>query len=218
MGMFATVRIDNSIELPHFPEELDRDKMGWQSKQGLDVYGGPYRVTGDGRLEKRQTSYRDKTDDEKRREAEKWGCDSWEEYIQLYEESDESMWPDELDWDEDEDGYGDTPPTISPREQTVDEEWWGDQSFHGTFEVHEVIRRDPISYNVMEDPVSGEEVKRPEEYALDVFVEYELRFNRGDLTDVVFMGERGCRTDDPIGDALDKIEEWRDWKEAQDDA
>jgi hypothetical protein len=214
--MFASVTIDNSIELPYFPEELDRDKMGWQSKRGLDVYGGPYRVTSDGRLEKKQTSYRDKTDGEKQAEAEKWGCDSWDEYVQLYEESDSGLtFPDELDWDEDENGYGDTPPIWRP-EQTVDEEWWGDQSFHGTFEVHEVIKRDPISYNVMEDPVSGEEVKRPEEHALDTFFEYELRFKKGDLTDVVFMGERHCR-DDPIGDALDAIEEWRDWRQENPD-
>jgi len=51
MGMFATVYVDESIDLPHFPEELESD-CSWQSKQGLDVYDGPYRITADGRLEK----------------------------------------------------------------------------------------------------------------------------------------------------------------------
>jgi hypothetical protein len=160
-------------------------------------------------LEKRQTSYRDKTDEEKQAEAEKWGCDSWDEYVQLYEESDSGLtFPDELDWDEDEDGYEDTPPSLSPSEQIFDEQWWADLSFHGTFEIHEYVRRDPIEWKTIG------EVERPEEYALELFIEYELHYNQGDLTDISFMGEHHC-SDNPVDDALDKIKAWRQWRDEQ---
>jgi hypothetical protein len=189
--MFAKVQIDNEIELPHFPEEIDRDDMAWQSKQGLDVYSGPYRITADGRCEKKRFSSRDKTDEEKQAEAERWGFDSWEEMEQVYDEDDsDSIYPNGVDYDLDEDGYEETPPLFLS-EQTTDEEWWADISYHGTFEFHQLIKRD---------------------HALEVFLEYEARFDKGDLTDVVFMGERHTNTDDPIGKALDKIEEWREWK------
>lgn len=212
-GMFATVTVDSSIELPHFPEEIERENAGWQSKQGLDVYSGPYRVTSDGRLEKKRESYRDKTVEEKQAEAEKWGCDSWKEYVQLYEEKDGPLCPDELDWDKEEDGYEDSPPSIGPSEQVIDEVWWGDQSFHGTFEIHEILKRDPTSVEELAAPDGGT-IERPSEYALDVFLEYELYFTEGDLTDVVFMGERYC-SDEPVESALEKIEEWREWKEGE---
>jgi len=211
-GMFARVTVSNEIGLPHFPEEIDRNDMSWQSKQGLDVYAGPYRITADGRLEQKQTSYRDKTADEKRREASKWGFDSWDEYVQCYEECDSMLVPDAVDWDADVDGYDDSPPTMSPTEKTIDEEWWADISYHGTFEFHQALRRDPVAFEEMEKS-DGEIIERPTEHALDVFLEYEARFNKGDLTDLVFMGERGSTSDDPIGDALDKIEEWQEWRD-----
>jgi len=210
MGLFATVLVDESIELPHFPEELERNRS-WQSKQGLDVHDGPYRITEDGRLEKKQQLYRDKTDQEKQSEAEKWGFDSWEEYVQAYEESDELI-PDVIDWDINDEEIEVSPPTVIPREKTLDEEWWGDQSFHGTFEFHGSLNRDPISYEVFED-VSGETMERPDEYALDVYVEYEARFTKGELTDIVFMGSRGLDEADPIEHAVKQVEEWREWKE-----
>jgi hypothetical protein len=213
MGMFATVYVDESIDLPHFPEELERDRA-WQSKQGLDVRDGPYRITADGRLEKKQQTYRSKSDEEKQAEAEKWGYDSWDEYVKAYDEAENIDYPEDIDWDKDDDGYEDAPPTIFPREQTLDEEWWGDQSFHGTFEFHELLKKDPTSYEVFED-VDGETVETPEEYALDVYVEYEARFSKGDLQDLVFMGSRGFTGDNPIRHALEQIEEWREWRESK---
>lgn len=218
MGMFATIRVDNEIELPHFPEEIDRDNRSWQSKRGLDVYG-PYRITADGRLEKKQKSYIDKTDEEKQAEAEKWGFDSWDEYVQAYEDADiadEGMVPDAVDGELTFDDDSENPPTIAPREQKLDEEWWGDQSFHGTFEFHQAIREDPTTFKEVEKATTGETIERPDEYALNVFIEYEARFRKGDLTDLVFMGTRGHTSiDDPIGHALEQIEEWREWKEEQ---
>jgi hypothetical protein len=222
-GMFTDVSVSEQIDLPHFPEEIDRSNMSWQSKQGLDVYGGPYRITADGRLEQKQTSYRDKTADEKQQEAQKWGFDSWDAYVQAYDEHefDEDMVPPSVDWDPDEDGFDDMPPTFGkPREETVDETWWGDTSFHGTFEFHQIIREDPIEFETMEDFTgnneSWESVERPSEYALNVYLEYEARFTRGDLDEIVFMGKRGSGSDDPVASAIEEIEEWQEWKEEND--
>ena len=213
MGMFAEIRVDNEIELPHFPEEIDRDDMSWQSKQGLNVYDGPYRITADGRLEQKKVSHRDKTDEEKAEEAAKWGFDSWENMKRVYEESKDGIYPDEVDYDPDEDE--DHPPIV-PKEQTTDETWWADISHHGTFEFHKSLRRNPTEFKELETPTTGT-IERPTDYALEVFLEYEARFRQGDLTDLVFMGERHTSVDDPIGEALDKIEEWREWKESQDE-
>ena len=215
MGMFATIRVDNEIELPHFPEEIDRDDMAWQSKQGLDVYSGPYRITAEGRLEQKKVSHRDKTDEEKAEEAAKWGFDSWDEIKQVYDEADGMLYPDEIEYDADENGYEDSPP-LSLSERTTDETWWADISHHGTFEFHQPIREDPTTFKEVEKATTGETIERPDEYALNVFIEYEARFRKGDLTDLVFMGTRGHTSiDDPIGHALEQIEEWREWKEEQ---
>lgn len=212
MGVFATVYVDNSIDLPHFPEEIDREGMSWQSKQGLDVYAGPYRITADGRLEQKKESYREKTAEEKQAEAEKWGFDSWDEYVQAYEDSEKTLYPDAVDYDPDDDSIEDHPPFF-PSEETVDETWWADISHHGTFEFHQVIKRDPTDTEVIEGP--NGEVERPTNYALNAFLEYEARFNKGDLDGIVFMGSRASPSDDPIGEALDKIEEWREWRNSQ---
>ena len=209
MGVFARVRVDNSIDLPHFPEELDRTDMVWQSKRGVPVHGGPYRVTSDGRLEQHQTSYREKTAEEKQNEAEKWGFDSWDEYVQAYEDGD-GMIPDVIDYDLDED---DEYPPVYPSEKVVDETWWADYNMHGTFEFHQSIKRDPIEYEEITDPLGEEKsLERPSEYALSVYLEYEARFTKGDLDEIVFMGSRMGYADDPVEYALEQIAEWREWK------
>lgn len=218
MGMFCKVTVDNSIELPHFPDEIDREGMTWQSKRGLDVYGGPYRITEDGRLERKEESYRDKTDEEKQAEAEKWGFDSWEEYCQSYDEADindEGMVPDAVDGEITFDDDTENPPTLTPRERTLEETWWADHNQHGTFEFHQVLKRDPVEFETVTGPNGEETIERPAEHALDVFLEYEARFDKGDLQRIVFMGTRQGYEDDPIGHALDKIEEWQEWKESQ---
>jgi len=211
MSMFATVYVDNSIDLPYFPEEIDRTDMQWQSKQGLDVYGGPYRITEDGRLEEKEKKYREKTDSEKQAEAEKWGFDSWEEYYRAYEECESSIVPRSVDWDADECGaYDDeAPPTILPDEQTLASESWEDINQHGTFEFHQLLRRDPIEFEQI-----GDSVERPSEYGLEVYVEYEARFTGGDLDEIIFMGSRGQESgEEAVEFAVEQVEEWREWKE-----
>jgi len=218
MGQFASIRVSNEIDLPHFPTEVDRNEMGWQSKQGLDVYGGPYRITSDARLEQEQITRREKTDEEKQREAEKWGFDSWSEYREAYENhnlgsEDAGLYPPEVDYNPDESkSDDDRPPVFSVSKKTVDEVWWSDMSFHGTFEFHDILRRDPISYEAFTDDSGNVIHEKPEEYALDVYLQYEARFTRGTLDKIVFIGERMTDLDDPQEAALKKIEEWKEWK------
>lgn len=204
MGMYATIHIDNRVELPHFPRSIDRDDMKWQSKRGLDVYGGPYRITSEGRLERKQTSRRDKTEDEKQEEAERWGFSSWEEYVSSYENMDDGrVFPSEINYDRDSDEH--TPPTFSPSETTVDEVWWADHNMHGTFEFHRSIKAEPVEYEKTVN-AQGEEVQRPSEYELDVYLQYEARFTRGDLDQIVFMGERSG--EDSVEETASKLREW----------
>lgn len=197
MGMFARVDIHNSIELPHFPDRVDREGMSWQSKQGLDRYGLPYRVTEDRRLEQKQEEYREKTDEEKQSEAEKWGFDSWEEYNNSYEES-EGLYPESIDRDE----YDEEPP-VSPREKTLDNEFWHDINHHGTFEMHQHIRANPQS---TEPFIEGADYEIPSDYELDVFLSYEVTFNRGDLKNIKFIGER--INDRDLDETIELLEEF----------
>jgi hypothetical protein len=117
MGIFATVEIGGDVELPHFPESLDHTTRWWQSKRGLDLYEqGPYKITKDGRLLLKQRTYREKTDEEKQAEAEKWGLDSWDSFVTCYEESGGMLIPDEV--------------------------YWSDQDYHGAFEAHASGKRE----------------------------------------------------------------------------
>lgn len=185
MSMFARVEIDNSIELPHFPDRVDRENMSWQSKQGLDRYAGPYRVTSEGRLEQKQEEYRKKTDEEKQSESEKWGFDSWEEYTTAYEEYDEGLYPDSVDT-ESNDEY----PPVFPKQKTLENEFWHDVNHNGTFEIHQIIRENPQDTEVIGADRLEEPFERPCDYELDVFLSYEITFDKGDLQEVKFMGER----------------------------
>jgi len=220
--MFSTIRVSNDINLPHFPDEVDRDEMSWQSKQGLDVYGGPYRITADGRLEQEQRTRREKTDEEKQREAEKWGFDSWSEYKEAYENhnlgnEDAGLYPPEVDYNPEESNPNDDrPPVFFPGEEKVDEVFWEDISFHGTFEFHNILRKDPTSYEAFTDDDGDVIHEKPEEYALDVFLQYEARFTRGNLDEIVFLGERMSDSDEPRETALNKIEEWKGWRKEND--
>lgn len=191
MGMFASIRLEDGVELPHFPDSLDTDR-GWQSKQGLDVYDGPYRITSDGRLEKKYESYREKTDTEKLDEAERWGFDSWEAYLDAYDSMEENsggLIPDEIDYDFETDD-GAPPPAIRPKEQVKDDSWWGDCNYHGTFEFHDIVRENPVE---MEERDGAPD--KVTEWELDVYVEYEARFTKGELDEIVLIGDRGHDSD-----------------------
>lgn len=191
--MFAHVRINESIELPYFPEQLDHTNYDWQSKRGVNVYNGPHRLTENGKLERQETIFREKTEEEKREEAEKWGFNSWEEYTAVYDSenwdiNEDGIVPDEVDWDSNKDNNDDMPPTfVGPSEKIVDERIWLDCNKHGNVEFHAYIK----------------------EGSLDILVGYEARFNRGDLEDVMFLGCRNCKSDDPVEHAVQQIEEWR---------
>lgn len=203
MGMYATVYVDESIDLSHYPEELDRGRS-WQSKRGVNRYGGPYRITEDGRLEERLIERRDKKDSEKRQEAQKWGFDNWESYIQAYEERDEPFrHPEEVEYDPEKDN--DKPPRIYPEETVVSDKYWKDVNKHGSFEFHSSIKADPI-----EETKEGPE--KNIEYKLEVYMQYEARFTDGDLDEIVFLGERFSDDKDPVESALEKIEQWREYR------
>lgn len=207
MGMFATIHIDNSIGLPYLPNEINRDSITWQSKQGIDRYGGPYRITADGRLETKQISKRDKTDNEKQIEAEKWGYDSWEDYTDAYESKD-GMYPEDINQHDDE-----SPPTF-PSPTTTDEVWWEDIEYDGIFEFHGSIMEDPIEWEEIRHPTDEEKThQRPTEYAFKVFYQYEARFTDGDLDEIVCLGKRGGGSDNSIESIQNDIEEWREWKQ-----
>jgi hypothetical protein len=207
--MFTTVEVPQEVELPHWPDEL-KQPVSWQSKRGLDRYSGPYRITEDGRLEKRQVTHREKTDEEKQAEAKKWGYNSWQAYYDAYEELDGDLYPYRVKMTDTV--LDESPPTV-PGEQTVDEEWWGDCSMHGTFEFHQYIKRDPQDVEVIESPIdSGEPYEHPTDYKLEVYLQYEAQFTRGDLDKIVFQGERGFHEgDDPVESAKEKLNEWREW-------
>ena len=201
--MFATVYVDEETNLPHFPEAINGTDMSWQCKQGLDVYSGPYKITAKGRLQRKEQSHREKTGDEKQAEAEKWGFDTWESYVNAYEEFEDGLYPTEVEYDEDNDD--ERPPSIMPTQTVVDETWWADHNVHGTFEFHQVLRQNPIEYETVVKP-DGEEVKEPSEYELDVYLQYEARFTQGNLDEIVFMGER--MGDKSIEETIEEIEEW----------
>lgn len=146
MGVYATVEIESGVDIPDFPG--DPQEADWQSKIGVDPYNGPYRITDDGRLLRQQETRREKTDEEKREEAAEYGFDTWADYKEAVEAVDifESM----------DNGW---PPFV--REQTVDEEWWGDHNQHGTVRFR--TRHDGVRYA------------------------YEARFTKGDLDDIVLI-------------------------------
>lgn len=182
MGMFDTIKISEDVELPHFPESLDKTNIDWQSKRGLSAIGDTYRITSDGRLERKERDRREKTTAEKQAEAAKWGYKSWDKYVEAYDYIHEtgSMYPEEIDYDPDEDGYEDMPPTFRPSESKVASTYWADHDMHGSFEFHSYINEDR-----------------------EVFPMYEARFFKGDLEDIVLLGGRG---EDSLEETIEKME------------
>lgn len=197
MGLYATVYVDSDVDLPHFPRDVDREGFGWMSKQGLNPYSGPYRITSEGRLEKEQTTRREKTEQEKQEEASKWGFESWDEYVDAYEDMKEgNMLPEAIDVDK----HDEYPPTFFPREKTEDETWWSDCNMHGTFEFHKRVEiEDDFKRVVFTD-------EEPEE--LDLYLQYEARYTKGSLNDIVFIGERASERSRQ--ETIDIIENWNE--------
>lgn len=157
MGVFDTIHIESGVDWPD-DCPLEPDEQTWQSKTLGNPSMQSYKITSEGRLLRLERSSRPKTESEKQREATKWGFDSWEQYVEAYDECD-GLIPDSINHDD----MDETPPVARPIEQTIDEEWWEDHNMHGTFEFHH-------------SEVWGESY-----YSL------EARFTKGDLDDIVLL-------------------------------
>lgn len=214
MGLFDNVRVEEGVDLPHLPDSIDATEIGWQTKSFSNMMD-TYKITADGRLTLKEQSYRDKTDEEKQAEAEKWGFDSWEAYTAVYDEYDvneEGLVPDAVEGELtfDEDGDNDNPPTLLTREQILHDEWWADQNMHGSFQFYSSLKRDPIEYETREDlegevmtDDDGEPVEFPSAYALDVFVAYEARFTEGELDEIILVSRHDDREE-----VIEQLEEY----------
>lgn len=156
MGLFDTVLVDESLELPDYPESSHGD-IRWQSKDIRAPTMDTYRITSDGRLEMKEMTFRDMTDEERM------------EYMDEHAPKDYDSWE---EWSDDDDTLGPLPSW----DQTVDEEWWADQNYHGSFEFHHVLREDPQGYN---------EIGGPTDYATKEYWSFEARFTKGDLDEIV---------------------------------
>lgn len=126
MGLFDNIVVEDNEMLPEYEGPED---PGWQTKTVEQPHMTTYRITEDGRLERKEQDYREKTDEEKAEEAEEHGFDSWE----AYKDEVEHMPLDEK-FDH---GY----PTIL-RESTLDETYWVDHNQHGSFEFHTSLPAD----------------------------------------------------------------------------
>lgn len=68
MGIFDSIRVEEGVDLPHFPENIDQTEVGWQSKS-LACCMYKYKLSEEGRLLRKQKSYRERTDEEKQEES-----------------------------------------------------------------------------------------------------------------------------------------------------
>lgn len=181
-GLYDRIHIDKDVPLPHFPAKLDKTDIEWQSKdiaKALDSY----RITNSGTLLRKVEHYREKTVDEKLEEAEKWGFDSWDEYIAAYEDSDELI-PESIEYDLDTDD--EIPPAITPSEQTLESTEWVDHNYHGSFEFHTSLH--------------------PIDDAPDMMLSYEARFTDGECDEIVLLD--GRHTDNSRKEIAQLLEEW----------
>lgn len=115
MGIYDSVKIEEGVELPEFPEEKDKNELDWQTK---DI-GMPsirrFKITENGRLLRKEAKKREMTEEERDEMARENGFDSWE----LWEEADTKINEPLQTW-----GY------------TIEDEWWADHNMHGSFGFH----------------------------------------------------------------------------------
>lgn len=111
MGLFDTVIIDSEVALPEFTG--DRNAIEWQTKTIDRPVMRTFRITSDGRLLRKERSYRDLTPEERSEKARERGFESWEA------------------WE-----AAETPDPLPMWDRTVEEEWWVDHGRHGSFEFH----------------------------------------------------------------------------------
>jgi hypothetical protein len=149
MGIYDNVKIEKGVELPEFPEERDKNKLDWQTKDISGPAMRTFKITENGRLLRKEEEKREMTKEERDEMAREHGFDSWE----LWEEADTKMNEPLQTW-----------------KYTVEDEWWADYNMHGSLEFH----------------ASGSRVEGFE----DFYWSYEARYTRGELQEIVFMGER----------------------------
>ncbi|WP_211330657.1 hypothetical protein [Halalkalicoccus subterraneus] len=116
--------MEDEVELPKFPRDRHPTEIDWQTKEIGHPYLRTYKLTGSGRLLRKERDMREKTGDEKQAEAEEHGFDSWDDYVSFREDAD----PKELL----SRGLG----IGTPDGQTVADEFWLDHNMHGSFEFH----------------------------------------------------------------------------------
>jgi hypothetical protein len=121
MGIYDHVRLEDGVVLPAFPERLDAQGLGWQTKDIRYPGMRTFKITADGRLLRRELDRREKTDEEKQTEAAEHGFDTWESYREAVRSGDLGT--------NFERGL---PVTLS--EEVVESEWWADHNQHGSFE------------------------------------------------------------------------------------
>lgn len=155
MGLYDTVILEEGVELPEFPEDGDPRDLDWQTKDLGHPAMVTYKITADGRLLRRERTYRDMTPDELDEYAQERGYESWD----AWEAAD----------------TGPLDPPLETWKRTVEDEWWADHNMHGSFEFH----------------ASG---KRVDGYD-DFYWSYEARFTRGDLDEIIFLGDRFGNSD-----------------------
>ncbi|WP_302083546.1 hypothetical protein [Salinibaculum rarum] len=73
-------------------------------------------------------------------------------------------------------------PTGVPSETVQCDEWWADHNQHGSFEIH---------------------ASSPTESAYDIMWSYEARFTKGELDEIVLLGERHGGGPDAVRDAVE---------------
>lgn len=78
MGLFDTLLLDDDIDLPEF--DGDPESVDWQTKSIGRPSMRTFKLTADGRLLRKEQSYRDLTDEELAEKARERGFDSWTEW------------------------------------------------------------------------------------------------------------------------------------------
>jgi hypothetical protein len=124
MGVIDTVVLEEDVDLPKFPADHTPHEIDWQTKAIARPSMRTFKPKASGRLLRREREMREKTEAEKRAEAEDHGFESWEVYVTFCSEAD----PQERI----ERGMR----FSGSNEETVAEELWMDHNMHGSFEFH----------------------------------------------------------------------------------
>jgi hypothetical protein len=150
MGMYNEVIIDQRFELPEYPTNAVRK---FQTKDIEPRSLHTYRITGEGVLQKKEVERCEKTAEEKQKEAEEQGFDSWDEYVEWHEKKmNEGESPLQLFLERDIHPLG-------PMETKVDQMWWEEYSYDGRLNFYNspsLIDSINESYSYTADISNGE--------------------------------------------------------------